>query len=248
MALTESTMQLALGAEAPEFALTDVVSGKIVQRDDFRGKSALLVMFICAHCPYVKHIEKQLAALGVDYAGKPVAIVAISSNDAANYPAEAPDGLKRQAETMGFRFPYLYDGDLDYERKYLRKFAQLPESTLVVARDGDAIVGASTALPMVNAGAEVAAPFRAAGLDPAQYYYFGESVLSSAYRGQGIGVAFFTHREVRARALGFRELKLDTLATMREARALYAALGFRECAAYYRNPLPGVAYMRLALG
>lgn len=118
MALTESTMQLALGAEAPEFALTDVVSGKIVQRDDFRGKSALLVMFICAHCPYVKHIEKQLAALGVDYAGKPVAIVAISSNDAANYPADAPDGLKRQAETMGFRFPYLYDGTQAVARAY----------------------------------------------------------------------------------------------------------------------------------
>lgn len=101
-------------------------------------------------------------------------------------------------------FPYLYDGDLEYERKYLRKFAQLPESTLVVARDGAAIVGASTALPMVNAGAEVAAPFRAAGLDPAQYYYFGESVLLSSYRGQGIGVAFFARREERARALGFR--------------------------------------------
>jgi GNAT superfamily N-acetyltransferase len=100
-------------------------------------------------------------------------------------------------------FPYLYDGDLEYERKYLRKFVQLPESTLVIARDGDTIVGASTALPMVNAGDEVAAPFRAAGLDPAQYYYFGESVLLPAYRGQGIGVVFFTRREERARALGF---------------------------------------------
>jgi GNAT superfamily N-acetyltransferase len=101
-------------------------------------------------------------------------------------------------------FPYLYDGGLDYERRYLRKFAQLPESTLVVARDGDAIVGASTALPMVNAGAEVMAPFRAHHLDPAEYYYFGESVLLQAYRGQGIGVAFFARREERARALGFR--------------------------------------------
>lgn len=118
MALTESTMQLALGAEAPEFALTDVVSGTTVRRDDFRGKSALLVMFICAHCPYVKHIEKQLATLGPDYAGKPVAIVAISSNDAENYPADAPDGLKRQAEMMGFRFPYLYDGTQAVARAY----------------------------------------------------------------------------------------------------------------------------------
>lgn len=101
-------------------------------------------------------------------------------------------------------FPYLYDGDLDYERKYLRKFVQLPESTLVVARDGTAIVGASTALPMHNAGDEVAAPFRTQGRDPAQYYYFGESVLLPAYRRQGIGVAFFARREERARALGFR--------------------------------------------
>ena len=101
-------------------------------------------------------------------------------------------------------FPYLYDGDLDYERRYLRKFAQLPESTLVVARDGAAIVGASTAQPMVNAGEEVMAPFRAHHLDPAQYYYFGESVLIRAYRGQGIGVAFFARREERARELGFR--------------------------------------------
>jgi peroxiredoxin len=118
MALTESTMQLALGAEAPEFALTNVVNGKTVRRDDFRGNKALLVMFICAHCPYVKHIEKELAALGADYAGKPVAIVAISSNDAANYPADAPDGLKRQAEILGFKFPYLYDETQAVARAY----------------------------------------------------------------------------------------------------------------------------------
>ncbi|HWT65061.1 MAG TPA: thioredoxin family protein [Terracidiphilus sp.] len=108
MALTESTM-LELGTTAPDFALSDVVSGKTVRRDDFAGEKALLVMFICAHCPYVKHLEKGLAKLGADYAGKPIALVAISSNDADNYPADNPAGLKKQAETMGFTFPYLYD-------------------------------------------------------------------------------------------------------------------------------------------
>jgi peroxiredoxin len=108
MALTESTM-LKLGTTAPDFALTDVVTGKTVSRDDFRAEKALLIAFICAHCPYVKHIEKGLAALGKDYRGKPVGIVAISSNDAVTHPADDPAGLKRQAETYGFVFPYLYD-------------------------------------------------------------------------------------------------------------------------------------------
>jgi peroxiredoxin len=108
MSLTESTM-LELGTIAPDFALTDVVTGSTVRRDDFRGKKALLVLFICTHCPYVKHIEKGIAALGSDYAGKPIAVVAISSNDVTTHPADSPDGLKQQAETLGFNFPYLYD-------------------------------------------------------------------------------------------------------------------------------------------
>jgi peroxiredoxin len=108
MALTESTM-LELGTTAPDFALTDVVTGKTVRRDDFRGSQALLVMFICAHCPYVKHIEKGLAALGKDYEGQSVGLVAISSNDATTHPADNPAGLKQQAATFGFTFPYLHD-------------------------------------------------------------------------------------------------------------------------------------------
>ena len=108
MAQTASTM-LALGTIAPDFALTDVVSGKTVRRDDFRGKKALLVMFICAHCPFVKHVEKDLAKLGKDYAGQSLGIVAISSNDVTTHPADGPAGLKHQAETFGFDFPYLYD-------------------------------------------------------------------------------------------------------------------------------------------
>jgi peroxiredoxin len=108
MSLTESTM-LKLGTAAPDFALADIVTGKTVRRDDFSGKKGLLVMFICAHCPYVKHIEKGLAALGRDYAAQPIGIVAISSNDALTHPADSPAGLKQQAETYGFVFPYLYD-------------------------------------------------------------------------------------------------------------------------------------------
>lgn len=109
MALTESTMELDLGATAPDFALPDVISGKTVRRDDLHGQNALLVMFICTHCPYVKHIEKGLAALAMDYDGEPVSIVAVSSNDAESYPDDGPAGLKQQAQTMGFRFPYLFD-------------------------------------------------------------------------------------------------------------------------------------------
>jgi peroxiredoxin len=117
MALTESTM-LALGTKAPDFALPDVVTGKTVHRDDFQDKKALVVLFICAHCPYVKHIEKGLAQLGHDYKDKPLGIVAISSNDAANYPDDAPAGLKKQAQTLGFTFPYLYDESQDVARAY----------------------------------------------------------------------------------------------------------------------------------
>ncbi len=90
MALTESTMELELGAQAPDFALPDVVTGNTVRRDDFRGQKGLLVMFICTHCPYVKHVEKGVAALGADYEGKGIGIVAISSNDAETYPDDAP--------------------------------------------------------------------------------------------------------------------------------------------------------------
>ena len=117
MALTESTM-LELGTTAPDFALTDVVAGNIVRRDDYRGKKALLVLFICAHCPYVKHIEAGLAALGKDYAGLPVGIVAICSNDVTTHPEDSPANLKQQAQKLGFVFPYLYDETQAVARAY----------------------------------------------------------------------------------------------------------------------------------
>lgn len=108
MAATESTM-LALGTPAPRFSLADVVSGRTVHLDDFSGKSALLVMFISPHCPYVKHIQRGLAALARDYAQRDLGIVAISSNDAVEYPADNPDGLRRMADELGFDFPFCYD-------------------------------------------------------------------------------------------------------------------------------------------
>ena len=117
MALTESTM-LELGTTAPDFALPDVGTGKTVRRDDFAGSKALLVMFICTHCPYVKHIEKGLAALGKDYEGKPLPIVAISSNDVTTHPQDSPAGMKQQAATHGFVFPYLYDESQAVARAY----------------------------------------------------------------------------------------------------------------------------------
>ena len=118
MALTESTMELELGAQAPDFALPDVVTGKTVRRDDFRQPKGLLVMFICTHCPYVKHVEKGLASLGADYDGKPIGIVAVGSNDATAYPDDSPQGLKQQAQRMGFRFPYLYDESQEVAHAY----------------------------------------------------------------------------------------------------------------------------------
>ncbi len=108
MALTYSTM-LELGTSAPSFTLPDVVSGKSVSLEDFASKKALLVMFICRHCPYVKHIEVELAKLGRDYKDKNLGIIAISSNDAASYPADAPESLSQWAQAMGFEFALCYD-------------------------------------------------------------------------------------------------------------------------------------------
>lgn len=108
MAKTASTM-LALGTAAPDFQLPDVVSGQTISLDTFTGKSALLVMFICRHCPFVKHIQTELAQLGQDYKSRNLGIVAISANDAENYPEDAPDRLKAMAQELKFSFPLCYD-------------------------------------------------------------------------------------------------------------------------------------------
>ncbi|MBO9670034.1 MAG: GNAT family N-acetyltransferase [Sphingobium sp.] len=121
--------------------------------------------------------------------------------DPAARAAALPD-LSRLRIAVFREWPYLYDGTLDYEERYLAHFLEDTDATLVVARDGDAIVGAATASPMTGQEAAVSKPFRDAGHDVAALSYFGESVLLPAYRGQGLGHAFFDHREAAARASG----------------------------------------------
>ncbi|WP_263383218.1 thioredoxin family protein [Granulicella arctica] len=138
MSKTQSVM-VELGTIAPPFELLDVVSGRAVGRDDVvamawgddasdgaireglsadgDGRRGLLVMFICVHCPYVKHAEEELARIGKSYAGK-VGIVAISSNDLEAYPQDGPEEMKMQAERLGFSFPYLLDDTQEVAREY----------------------------------------------------------------------------------------------------------------------------------
>ncbi|WP_142849832.1 GNAT family N-acetyltransferase [Telmatospirillum sp. J64-1] len=99
-------------------------------------------------------------------------------------------------------WPYLYDGDQAYEERYLRSYAETPDSVIVAALDGEKVVGAATALPMAGEPEEMRAAFAKAGFDPNRIFYFGESVLLSQYRGQGIGVEFFRQREAHARETG----------------------------------------------
>ncbi len=116
MAQTPSTM-LDLGTTAPDFRLPDV-SGKQIGRDDFKSASALLVMFVCNHCPYVKRIQAGLVRLAKDYQAKGVAVVAISSNDAEKYPDDGPVKMQDEARAAGYTFPYLYDATQAVAKAY----------------------------------------------------------------------------------------------------------------------------------
>jgi peroxiredoxin len=117
MVLTPSTM-LPLGTVAPDFALRDTVTTRTVRRDDFVDRRALVVIFLCNHCPYVKHIREGLAKLGADYADRGAAIVAISSNDAFVHPDDAPARLAEEARLAGYRFPVLHDETQDIAKAY----------------------------------------------------------------------------------------------------------------------------------
>jgi peroxiredoxin len=116
MVATKSTM-LPLGSAAPDFALPDT-TGRIVRLEDMQKAPALVVAFICNHCPYVKHLRKGLADFGRDYTSRGVAIVAISSNDAKNYPDDGPAKMAEEAQAAGYNFPYLYDESQSVAKAY----------------------------------------------------------------------------------------------------------------------------------
>ncbi|MDR3415653.1 MAG: thioredoxin family protein [Nevskia sp.] len=117
MAETPSTM-LPLGTSAPPFDLPDTVSGRSLSLEQLKSDKATVVMFICNHCPYVKHVLSGLVRLVHDYQPRGVAFVAISSNDAKGYPEDSPDKMKQLAARAGFPFPYLYDQTQDVARAY----------------------------------------------------------------------------------------------------------------------------------
>jgi peroxiredoxin len=109
---------LQLGTPAPDFNLPDVTTGRRIQLSSFNGKKLLLVVFLCEHCPYVRHVQFELARLGRDYLPKNVAMVAISSNDVENYPQDSPENLKEMAVTLSLNFPVCYDETQDVAKAY----------------------------------------------------------------------------------------------------------------------------------
>lgn len=117
MARTPSNM-LPLGTVAPDFKLPDTISGKVLSLDELRSDKATVIMFICNHCPFVKHVDKGIVALARDYQRKGVNFIGISANDVENYPQDAPDLMKIEAAKVGYSFPYLYDESQEVAKAY----------------------------------------------------------------------------------------------------------------------------------
>jgi len=117
MAETASTMR-ALGTEIPQFTLTDVTTGKKVSPSDYDDERALLVMFICNHCPYVKHVMKEIGRVAKDYQPKGVGVIAINANDVKAYPADSPEKMKQLAKAEGWEFPFCYDKTQDVAKQF----------------------------------------------------------------------------------------------------------------------------------
>lgn len=116
--------------------------------------------------------------------------------------SEHLDAIFRLRISVFREFPYLYDGDMEYERNYLSNYATNPLSVLVVARDGDELVGCSTGMPLVDSDKAFVKPIKEAGYNPEKVYYFAESVLKEGYRGRGIGTRFFEEREAHVESIG----------------------------------------------
>lgn len=117
MSLAYST-QMPPGTQAPDFRLEDAVSGKVLGLEDLKGDQATVVMFICNHCPYVKHVQAELVRLAQDYQPHGVGFIAISANDAASYPQDAPPRMAEVARQAGYPFPYLHDETQTVARAY----------------------------------------------------------------------------------------------------------------------------------
>jgi peroxiredoxin len=116
MALTPSTM-MPLGTQAPDFALPDT-EGNTVTRDSVMGEKGLLVMFICNHCPFVKHVAQELKRIGDEYPPKGIGVVAVCANDQATHPDDSPEKMKEEKESRGYRFPYLHDATQEVAKAY----------------------------------------------------------------------------------------------------------------------------------
>lgn len=127
----ESVM-LPLGTTALPFFLPDVVSGQMYSLDSFHGKDALLIMIICRHCPYVTHVEQEVARIGKDYQNTKLGMLAVSSNDPAAYPDDAPERLKEMAQRLEFRFPFCFDETQEVAKAY--KAACTPDFYLFDAK------------------------------------------------------------------------------------------------------------------
>jgi len=117
MALTPSNM-IPLGTKAPDFKLLDAVSGNDLNLEQLKSDKATVIMFICNHCPYVKHVQQGLVELANDYISKGVSFIAINSNDVKNYTEDSPDNMKKVAERLGYPFPYLFDETQEIAKAY----------------------------------------------------------------------------------------------------------------------------------
>ena len=116
--MAAASMMLPLGTPAPPFALRDVLSGQVYSLDSCTGKTSLLVMFLCRHCPYVEHVQHEIAKIGQDYADTGLGIIGISSNDPTHYPDDAPERLKDMAQQLKFRFPLCFDDTQEVAKVY----------------------------------------------------------------------------------------------------------------------------------